>query len=651
MFKRLCYILFFLFFVSIPCVHAQLNTEHWLDQGKRKINVGDYAAAIENFNTILMFNPEFEDALFLRAVSKYNLGDYRGAINDFTKVISLHSNHSDYYLYRGSAQGKILNLNDAMEDYNRAIELKPRNTDAYLNRGITEVIMKKYDDAIYDFNIAIEYDKDIANAYLYRAIAKQCKNVYEGAMMDFNRAIALNPWDAEAYIRRGRNLCEMKDFKAAIADFDTALTFDKKSSFAFFNRALTKYEMGDHPGALKDFDKVLKLDPNNALTYYYRAELRAEMGDYSWAIEDFNEVVRINPRNVLAYFNRAIAWCNLNNYHKAIFDYSKAIELNPFFAKAYYNRSIARRNINDNVGATNDYKKAIEINSSLSNLSHTQLMDSTGLARMMEFKADFTDSDDPKEKNVEGNFLIPSFSVSIIKKEMQKKYSSAYSKKMEELNKISSRKNIFILTTQNDTISKDSIEQQINLQGFIANTSDQYLKLFSRAILHHKSQNYGKALADYNQVIHLKPDFALAYFNRANARFAMEFYLNSNNDYNSDIIYIDDSQKNNVSVAKTIFYYDDVMADFNKCIQIDPEFYYAYFNMANVKIESKDYLGALNDYARAIEIEPKFAEAYYNRGLTYIHIHEVEEGCLNLSKAGELGLPKAYAAIKEYCNF
>ena len=72
--------------------------------------------------------------------------------------------------------------------------------------------------------------------------------------------------------------------------------------------------------------------------------------------------------------------------------------------------------------------------------------------------------------------------------------------------------------------------------------------------------------------------------------------------------------------------------------------------MANVKIESRDFKGAIADFGKAVEIEPKFAEAYYNRGLTYIFIKEKETGCLDLSKAGELGIQKAYAVIKKYCN-
>jgi hypothetical protein len=52
----------------------------------------------------------------------------------------------------------------------------------------------------------------------------------------------------------------------------------------------------------------------------------------------------------------------------------------------------------------------------------------------------------------------------------------------------------------------------------------------------------------------------------------------------------------------------------------------------------------------SIEINPKSAEAYENRGLSKIAIGQKDNGCKDLSKAGELGYEKAYERIKEFCN-
>ena len=59
---------------------------------------------------------------------------------------------------------------------------------------------------------------------------------------------------------------------------------------------------------------------------------------------------------------------------------------------------------------------------------------------------------------------------------------------------------------------------------------------------------------------------------------------------------------------------------------------------------------AFDDYSKAIELWPSFAEAYYNRGLVQIYMKDTRKGCLDLSKAGELGLNEAYSLLKRYAG-
>jgi len=75
-----------------------------------------------------------------------------------------------------------------------------------------------------------------------------------------------------------------------------------------------------------------------------------------------------------------------------------------------------------------------------------------------------------------------------------------------------------------------------------------------------------------------------------------------------------------------------------------------FFEKGNVKDYLQDYSGAISDYNKAIEINPDYAEAYSNRGIAKINLGQKDSGCLDLSKAGELGDSQAYEAIKDLCN-
>jgi len=393
------------------------------------------------------------------------------------------------------------------------------------------------------------------------------------------------------------------------------------------------------------------LDPENALTYYNRAELKAKKNDFKGAIEDYNKVITINPHNVFTYFNRAIMWQRLGKFKKAIADYTSAINLNPLFATAYYNRSIARSSIKDYAGAEQDYKTAAKLNASLNILSQAGKLDSTGLAKLIEFRADFEEGN-VKDIKASQSEMYPfsNFVITYCFKDSVENCASSTNAKIFKLNH-DFGDDKFKLTCQDDTLPRDKAEQLMKTLDNIPVSIDNNLKIFERAIIKYKLQNYNGSLDDYNTIISLKPDFGIAYFNRANTRFDMISFMNEMKDYNENIISIGNNKTQAHSAPNTFTKdYDDVIADYKKCIQMEPQFYYFYFNLANVDIDLKDYVAATSNFTKAISIEPKFAEAYYNRGLTYIYIQKKEEGCLDLSKAGELGIQKAYTVIKKFCD-
>ena len=76
----------------------------------------------------------------------------------------------------------------------------------------------------------------------------------------------------------------------------------------------------------------------------------------------------------------------------------------------------------------------------------------------------------------------------------------------------------------------------------------------------------------------------------------------------------------------------------------------SYFEIGLSKAYLKDYRGAIADLTKAIEIDPNYADAYLNRGIAKLVLGQLDDGCLDLSKAGELGYPTAYESIRLFCN-
>ena len=100
---------------------------------------------------------------------------------------------------------------------------------------------------------------------------------------------------------------------------------------------------------------------------------------------------------------------------------------------------------------------------------------------------------------------------------------------------------------------------------------------------------------------------------------------------------------------RELHHYTESIVDYTKAIEIDPV-PEIYFYRANVKSELQDYRGAIFDLTQAIELNPKYAEAFYFRGGAELVLGQKDAGCLDLSKAGELGFAEAYEQIKKYCQ-
>ena len=184
---------------------------------------------------------------------------------------------------------------------------------------------------------------------------------------------------------------------------------------------------------------------------------------------------------------------------------------------------------------------------------------------------------------------------------------------------------------------------------------------FGRALDFMLIQDFASSLDDLNRVIQLSDNFVLAYFMRAVVRFKQIEYRASTQDFDtqnsksvteafslpknsaSSILLPNSSSNKKESVGMD---YEMVLRDYDKVIEMSPQFVYAYYNRANVRCAQRDFRAALADYNEAIRLRPDFSDAYFNRGLVYVFLGETQKGIADLSKAGELGIVSAYNVIK-----
>jgi tetratricopeptide (TPR) repeat protein len=145
-------------------------------------------------------------------------------------------------------------------------------------------------------------------------------------------------------------------------------------------------------------------------------------------------------------------------------------------------------------------------------------------------------------------------------------------------------------------------------------------------------------------------DNYLTYFIRGNHKFAIGEIIYSIE--NQDIFLTGQSDPS-LDEGRQDFireYYQLAIEDYNRAIELHPDFIYARFNRAYVNSLAENFQSAIEEYTYCLEKKEDFAQAYYNRGLLYIFMGNPEKGCVDLSKAGELGIQSAYQVIYKFCN-
>jgi tetratricopeptide (TPR) repeat protein len=162
-----------------------------------------------------------------------------------------------------------------------------------------------------------------------------------------------------------------------------------------------------------------------------------------------------------------------------------------------------------------------------------------------------------------------------------------------------------------------------------------------------------EALLNVNKAIEVDANYAAAYYLRGNLKDKFEDRHGAMKDYNTAI---EKNQKfadaffarGNVKMKLQDYY--GAIADYTSAITINENYIEAYFNRGKAKQFLQAYEDAINDCSKIITINPKNVDAYYMRGILRINFGDMKNGCLDLSKAGELGDQKAYETIKEKCN-
>lgn len=641
---------------------AQYNKEYFYYMGRHFMMNDDYYQAIRTLNVLLRFDEDAHEGYFLRGIAKYNLEDLLGADADFTLAIEKNPVFTNAYTYRAITRSRLGNYDDALNDFHTAIELRPDLPGPYYSRGVTRLLNKQYDKAIEDFDMFIRYEKKVADAYVNRGVCYLELRDTVRAYEEFGQAIRTNREDPNGYNRRGALFMEQRRYDEAEQDLDIAIRHDSTYLLSFFNRALV-YNYTNRPlQALSDFDHVIELDSTSSLTYFNRAIVRQQIGDYNRALEDYDRVAEYSPDNVLVYYNRAGLHLQLGDLDSSERDYTQAIALYPDFANAYLGRSRVRLLMGNMRGASSDNREAqrkiSEYKHRLSDTTYSIYADTTQrFDKLLSFDARLTRNFESEGDgavavaSTEGAMhLLPLFKFTLIRPDSASVADDYlyHAQRLVDFREMVGDEQL-VLSCEKSNLSPDEL---VMMDREIAQRqreeSSSWLLYFRRGVTQGLIKQYTNAVATFSLAISENPANPFLYINRSTMRAEMIDFISSiDNSYQRISIDSDPANRLRQTSSRT-YNYDDAIEDITKAIMLYPDLAYSYYNRAGLYAISGRLPEAYDDYTRAIELHPSFGEAYFNRGLIQIFMKDTHKGCLDLSKAGELGVENAYEALHHY---
>ena len=676
--KKLIFITICLLFKLLAI--AQINTDRILTIGTNALQFNDYVLSIQYFNQVINVKPYLPEPYMLRASAKIQLGDFQGADQDCTEAIDRNPFlHYAYYL-RGFARKKMSYYKEAYTDFTKALEYNPNDSIYLINRIESSEKSKDYSAAIKDIDLLlklnpkkydwlyykgnfqlelkdtteaektinklIELNKDSYLGWSARGLIKMVRKDLDGALSDYNEAISHNSKYAGDFINRGNINNDKKFFKQALSDFDNAVKLDSTEYLSYFNRGLIREYLGDKNNALNDFIKVLKLDPTKTEALLQKADIEKSLGDFKKAKNDYKLILVTYPYFIPVYEQIASIEDKLGNIKSAYLYRQKAknIDLN----KEYYNHkakeSLSAKNqivkntqkqasgdknklfyqiaMQNNVDSINDNQNTTSYKGNVQDKFTNLTNESDFLLSFITFKYQLrrTNLFHPAISNYNKQKIIPSpLGISNIELPLTSELANFY---------------FTAIKKTSDSLANNKTNADI---------------YFTRALEFTSVKDYIGALEDLNKAIEIRPGFVLAIFARANIESKL-LYTKTDNILPHEITenYLLNSKFKNIDNNKFNFTIDNVLSDYEKVIELNPDFSFAYYNKGNISCTQKDFNAAISNYSKSIEIDPDFAEAYFNRGLTYLFINEDGKGLADLSKAGELGIYKAYNLLQRF---
>jgi tetratricopeptide (TPR) repeat protein len=114
---------------------APENYQDYFWRGNECYALGQYDAAIANYEKTVELKPNYHKAWYNRGISLSKLGQYGAAVASYDRALEIQPDKHQAWLHRGVALGELGQVEEAVASYDKALDLKPDYPEAWAKRG------------------------------------------------------------------------------------------------------------------------------------------------------------------------------------------------------------------------------------------------------------------------------------------------------------------------------------------------------------------------------------------------------------------------------------------------------------------------------------------------------------------------------------
>jgi len=369
---------------------------HELGVAQSAIKAGDIEKAGALFETVVVAQPECDEAWFGLGEVAQRLGDFESAHVFYSRAIELRPLSFHYRRQRGKLMCQLGFLGDGIAELEEAFRREPNDNEtacalsgAYVAAGLwgpaREVLIRvcgdkaaeaghfclkgmaaqhlgDLDEALVDFKKAARLDPVFAEAWHSLADVYRLKGDWVKATDGITHALQLSPGNFGMLVTAGHIESSKGNARQAAYFFRQALDIKPDSPEVWASLAIALVYGGEALSAIDALEKAHQLGVSEDWIYEHAGLLFTTRGQLDAAKENLELAVERQPDNLNAWNTLIVVYTKLGWSEKARDAAEKVLALNPRHVNALLNLGSWFSDQARNAEALAEYRKALEIN-------------------------------------------------------------------------------------------------------------------------------------------------------------------------------------------------------------------------------------------------------------------------------------------------